>query len=48
MDTCAIYGAVAVTIKKKFFLFQMTRVILGVLSSRLSLNIINIVVVVDS
>ena len=33
---------------KKRFLFEMTTVILGVLSSRLSLNIINIVVVVDS
>ena len=33
---------------KKSFLFEMTTVILGVLSSRLSLNIINIVVVVDS
>ena len=34
--------------KKFFFLLEMTTVILGVLSSRLSLNIINIVVVVDS
>ena len=34
--------------KNKVFLFEMTTVILGVLSSRLSLNIINIVVVVDS
>ena len=34
--------------KKKKFLFEMTTVILGVLSSRLSLNVINIVVVVDS
>ena len=33
--------------KKKFF-FKMTTVIFGVLSSRLSLNVINIVVVVDS
>ena len=33
--------------KKKFFL-KMTTVIFGVLSSRLSLNVINIVVVVDS
>ena len=32
--------------KKKFFL--MTTVIFGVLSSRLSLNVINIIVVVDS
>ena len=30
------------------FLFEMTTVILGVLSSRLPLNFINIVVVVDS
>ena len=34
--------------KKKSFLSEMTTVILGVLGSRLSLNIINIVVVVDS
>ena len=34
--------------KKKVCLFEMTTVILGVLCSRLSLNIINIVVVVDS
>ena len=33
---------------KKSILFEMTTVILGVLSSRLSLNIINRVVVVDS
>ena len=33
---------------KKKFLFEMTMVILGVLSSRLSLNSIDIVVVVDS
>ena len=33
---------------KKSFLFEMTTVILGVLRSRLSLNIINIVVEVDS
>ena len=33
--------------KQKFF-FEMTTVILGVLSSGLSLNVINIVVVVDS
>ena len=30
------------------FMFETTTVILGVLSSRLSLNVINIVVVVDS
>ena len=47
MDRCAICGAVTVTIKA--FLFEMSMVILGVLSfSRLSLNVINIVVVVDS
>ena len=46
MDRCAICGAVTVTIKKSF-LFEMITVILGVLSSRLSLNVINIVVVVD-
>ena len=34
--------------KKQFFLFEITTVVLGVLSSRLSLNVINIVVVVDS
>ena len=34
--------------KKKFFVFEMTTVLLGVFSSRLSLNVINIVVVVDS
>ena len=40
-------GAVTVTIKKQIvFLFEMTMVILGV--SSLSLNVINIVVVVDS
>ena len=33
---------------KKSSLFEMTMVILGVLSSRLSLNVINIVVVVDN
>ena len=33
---------------KKCYLFEMTMVTLGVLSSRLSLNVINIVVVVDS
>ena len=33
---------------KKSSLFEMTTVILGVLSSRLSLNFINIVVVVDN
>ena len=33
---------------KKSSLFEMTRVILGVLSSRLSLNVINIVVVGDN
>ena len=48
MDRCAICGAVTVTIKKVFCLFEMTTVILGVLSSRLSLNNINIIVVVDS
>ena len=47
MDRCAICGAVTITIKKRF-LFEITTVILGVLSSRLFLNIINIVVVVDS
>ena len=47
MDRCAICGAVTVTIKKSS-LFEMTTVILGVLSSRLSLNVINIVVVVDN
>ena len=47
MDRCAICGAVTVAIKKSF-LFEMTAVILGVLSSRLSLNVINIVVVADS
>ena len=47
MDRCAICGAVTARIKK-VFLFEMTTVILGVLSSRLSLNVINIVVVVDS
>ena len=46
MDRCAICGAVTVTIKK--VLFEITTVILGVLSSHLSLNVINIVVVVDS
>ena len=45
MDRCAICGAVTITIKS--FLFEMTTVIFGVLSSRLSLNVINIVVVVD-
>ena len=34
--------------KKKSFLFEMTAVILEVLSSRLSLNVINMVVVVDN
>ena len=33
---------------KKSCLFEMTTVILGVLSSRFSLNVINIVVVVDN
>ena len=33
---------------KKVFLFEMTTLILGVLGSRLSLNVINIVVIVDS
>ena len=33
---------------KKAFLFEMTTLILGVLGSRLSLNVINIVVIVDS
>ena len=33
---------------KKSSLFEMTKVILGVLSSRLSLNVINIVVVVNN
>ena len=33
---------------KKSSLFEMITVILGVLSSRLSLNVINIVVVVDN
>ena len=33
---------------KKSSLFEMTKVILGVLSSQLSLNFINIVVVVDN
>ena len=47
MNRCAICGAVTVLIKKSF-LFEMTMVILGVLSLYLSLNIINIVVVVDS
>ena len=47
MDRCAICGAVTVMIKKSF-LFEMATVILGVLSSRLSLNVINIVVVVDN
>ena len=47
MDRCAICGAVTVRIKK-VFLLEMTTVILGVLSSRLFLNVINIVVVVDS
>ena len=46
MDRCAICEAVTVTIIKSF-LFEMTKVILGVLSLRLSLNVINIVVVVD-
>ena len=48
MDRCAKSGAVTVVIKKNFFLLEMTKVILGVLCSRLSLNIIKIVVVVDS
>ena len=47
MDSCAICGAVTVTIKKNS-LFEMTMVVLGVLNSRLSLNVINIVVVVDN
>ena len=47
MDRCAICGAVTVMMIKSF-LFEMTTVILGVLNSHLSLNIINIVVVVDS
>ena len=47
MDRCAICGPVNVTIKKSF-LFEMTTVILGVLRSGLSLNIVNIVVEVDS
>ena len=47
MNRCVICLAVTVMIKKQFFLFEMTTVILGVLSSRLSLNVINIVVVVD-
>ena len=46
MDRRALCGAVTVIMKKN--LFEMTTVVLGVLSSRLSLNIINIVVVVDS
>ena len=33
---------------KKVFLFEMTTLILGVWGSRLSLNAINIVVIVDS
>ena len=33
---------------KKSSLFEMTKVISGVLSSRLSLNVVNIVVVVDN
>ena len=33
---------------RKKFLFEMTTIMLGVLSSRSSLNVINIVVVVDS
>ena len=45
--TIWIGGAVTVMIKK-VFLFEMTTVILGVLSLRLSMNVINIVVVVDS
>ena len=48
MDRCAICWAVTVTIKKNNFLFEMTMVILDVLSLRLSLNVIYIVVVVDS
>ena len=47
MDMCALCGAVTVTIKKSF-LFEMTMAILGVFSSRLSLNKFNIVVVVDT
>ena len=34
--------------KKKFFVFELTTLILGVLGSRLSLNVFNIVVIVDS
>ena len=34
--------------KKFFFLFKMITLILGVLGLRLSLNVINIVVIVDS
>ena len=33
---------------KKMFLFEMTTLILGFLGSRLSLNVNNIVVIVDS
>ena len=33
---------------KKKFLFEMTMIILGVFGLRLSLNVINIVVIVDS
>ena len=33
---------------KKYFWFEMTTLILGVLGSSLSLNVINIVVIVDS
>ena len=47
MDRCAICGAVTITIKISF-LFEITMVILGILSRCLSMNVINIVVVVDS
>ena len=47
MDRCAICEAVTVTIKNSF-LFEMTKVILGVMTLRFSSNVINIVVVVDS
>ena len=46
MDWWAICGTVTVTVKKVFF--EMTMVILRVLSLRLFLNAINIVVEVDS
>ena len=47
MDRCVICGTVAVAIKKGF-LFEMTTIILRILSSRLFLNVINIAVVVNS